>query len=186
MNHLLGRDPPIGKQFLAAEVLVFADVVQPHSRAKQLAGVFVVRDDRHAVVQGRGLFGQRGQHVVGLPPRNRDDRHAERFDQLDNHRNLGLQRFRHLAAVCLVLGVPARPFARSVAFTRHHEVRGLLVLEDREQIPRDAKHRVRRLPIRRGHLRDRMKHLKHQGKQIDQHQMPGRTGRSCRTHATTS
>ena len=178
VDDLFGRDSPIGLQFRGTPPGVLANLVNPHAGAEQLPQIFVVADNDHLDPLGDRPGGPGGDDVVGFPPRAFEIRDSERPDHLANHRELGNQFGGGLRPARLVLGIPGGPFDRSGGIGGTGQVGGLVLGQQVEQVPRNAKNRISRQTPRAGHFRNRVEYLKDQRVEVDQIEGFGHQGGS--------
>ena len=170
LAHLARADAPIAHR-----------VPQRHVRPDQLHEVLVRRDERDDEVFFRRALGERADHVVGLEALDHQRLDPKRLDRAMDIRNLHDQIVRRLAAVGLVIGeqVVAKSSLRRVEDDR--DMRRAHVLQQLQQHPDEAVHRLGRQPARGVHRRQRMKRAKDVPGAIDQNQLLAFSGHQLET-----
>ena len=188
IDDLLRPYAPLGPQFVRPHERVRTEVEQPHPLRKQLPGVLVGRGEHAFAAVALHLPGDRGQDVVGLVAGHFQARDPHHREELPHERDLRHEVGRHLGPVGLVGLEPLVAKRRPRGVERAEQIVGLLLLDDVEQVAREAVDGRDGRALRRRHLGQRVKQLIGPRQRVDHpHRLPGEIGHGiCRSggHAT--
>ena len=146
VDHLRGarKAPMLLHARLVVDVGILACATRPEEadvRRDELGGILVRRGKIDLVTLGRRTDGERTHHVVGLEALLSDHGQAQRLGQLKRIRDVGGEVFGHLFALRLVRRVGLVAERGSGRIHRQRGVRGLPVLENRDDPVREADER---------------------------------------------
>ena len=146
-------------------------VPQRDVRADQLHEVLVRGDDRDDEMLVRRALGERADHVVGLESIEHQRLDPKRLDRAMDVGNLHDKIVGRLGAVGLVIGeqVVAKSFFRRVEDDR--DMRRAHVLQQLQNHPDEAVHRLGRQPARRIHRRQREKSAEDIAGAVDENEL---------------
>ena len=132
------RDPVLGAYRRGIQYLVvtsgLARLVLVHMGSHQLSVVLVRRDHVHVEALPCGAQGHGAYHVVGLEPRDHQDRDVHRPDYLRQGLEGVDDELRRVGTVGLVLRVHLVAESAARRVEGHGQVRGLLPLDEFEQV----------------------------------------------------
>ena len=164
--------PQSAAQRRGVEHFVLADVVDGDAVGDQLPAILVAADEealRPALVAEPG---ERGQHVVGLVTRPRDDGDRQRVEHLFDLGNLADELLRHFAAVGFVAVVDLVAKRRAGRIEGADDRVGLLLLDELQDVADEAVDGVDVLAARAGHVGQGVKDLKNERMGVDHVDLP--------------
>ena len=177
IDDLIGAHPPVGAELLRPQRGVRAQVEELHPVGEELPGVLVGGGECHAPTARGDGGGERGEDIVGLEAGKLQAGDPHRGAELADEGNLRHEVPRHLGPRPLVGRMADVAEGGAGGVHRAKQIIGLPLLDDPEEVLREAVDGLHRSPGRARHLGKGVKELIDARQRVDHpHRLSGEIG----------